>query len=158
MTEKIVINTGPLLAFGKMQALETIGKLPFEIICPAEVAAEIRAGAEQGYAVEIPDWLTISPLAAALSPLSIAALDTGEAAVIQLALEQKVKTVCIDELKGRRAASSVGLNIVGSLGMIGKAKTLGLIAAVKPFIAKAQNGGIFYDDKLIAAFLKSFGE
>ncbi len=158
MTEKIVINTSPLLAFSKMQAFEFIGQLPFEFICPAEVANEILIGAKQGYDVRIPAWLKIETLKFPLSSLAIASLDAGEAAVIQLALEQNIETVCIDELKGRRAANAVGLNIVGSLGLLGRAKTSGLIVEVKPFLQKATSAGIYYDEKLIEKFLQSLGE
>ncbi len=158
MAETIVTNTSPLLTFAKMQAFEIIGALPFEFVCPAEVETEILIGENQGYDVQIPNWLKVLNLGSSLSPLAIASLDTGEAAVIQLALEQNIETVCIDELKGRRAASAVGLKIVGSLGLLGKAKTLGLISEIKPFIEKAKNNRIFYDEKLIETFLKSFGE
>lgn len=158
MAEKIVTNTSPLLAFARMQAFEFIGKLPYEFVCPAEVETEILVGAKQGYKTEIPHWLQVIKLQSSLSPLAVAALDTGEAAVIQLAIEQNIKTVCIDERAGRRAASAVGLKVVGSLGLLGKAKTLGLITEVKPYIEKAKSGGIFYDDKLIEPFLKSLGE
>jgi len=158
MIERIVTNTSPLLAIAKMQAFEVIGNLPFEFVCPSEVEAEILVGANQGYAVEIPAWLNVLSLNSALSPLAVAALDAGEAAVIQLALEQNIKLVCIDELKGRRAALAVGLGVVGSLGLLGKAKTLGLIASARPFIEKAKGAGIYYDDDLINDFLNSLGE
>jgi uncharacterized protein len=158
MIEKIVVNTSPLLSLTKMQALDMVGKLPFEFISPREIETEILAGANQGYDVQIADWLKIVPLKNPLAPLAIAALDTGEAAVIQLALENNVSLVCIDELKGRRAALAVGLKVVGSLGLLGKAKMLGLITQIKPFIDKARNAGIYYDDNLIETFLKSFGE
>jgi predicted nucleic acid-binding protein len=42
--------------------------------------------------------------------------------------------------------------------LLGKAKTLSLISAVRPFIERAQKGGIFYDSKLVENFLKSLGE
>lgn len=158
MIEKIVINTSPLLAFSKMQAFDPIGQLPFEFICPAEVENEILIGAKQGYDVRIPSWLKIETLKLPLSSLTIASLDVGEAAVIQLALEQNIETVCIDELKGRRAANAVGLNVVGSLGLLGKAKTKSLIAEVKPFLEKAIQAGIYYDENLIENFLQSLGE
>ncbi len=158
MAEKIVTNTSPLLAFARMNVFEFIGKLPFEFICPNEVKTEILIGAKQGYKTEIPHWLQVINLQTSLSPLAVAALDTGEAAVIQLAIEQNIETVCIDERAGRRAASAVGLKVVGSLGLLGKAKTLGLITEVKPYIEKAKSSGIFYDDKLIEPFLKSLGE
>ncbi|MBA4121020.1 MAG: DUF3368 domain-containing protein [Acidobacteria bacterium] len=53
---------------------------------------------------------------------------------------------------------AVGLKVVGSLGLLGKAKTLGLIADAKPFIEKAKLAGIYYDENLIKNFLKSLGE
>lgn len=49
-------------------------------------------------------------------------LDLGEAAVIQLALEQNIDWVCIDDLKGRRAAHAAGLHFTGSLGLPATAK------------------------------------
>jgi len=158
MIERIVTDTSPLLALTKMHTLDAVGKLPFEFICPAEVGAEILIGASQGYEVKIPDWLHVLPLSHALSPLAAVSLDSGEAAVIQLALEQNIKLVCIDELKGRRAALAVGLKVVGSLGLLGKAKALGLISVVKPLIEKAKLAGIYYDESLIEKFLSSIGE
>ena len=158
MIERIVTNTSPLLALTGMQILDAIGRLPFDFVCPAEVEAEILIGANLGYEVKIPKWLNVLPLSSALSPLAAASLDVGEAAVIQLALEQNIRLVCIDELKGRRAALAVGLKVVGSLGLLGKAKTLGLITAAKPLIEKAKLAGIYYDENLIGNFLSSLGE
>jgi predicted nucleic acid-binding protein len=158
MTEQIIVNTGPLIALGKMQAFASIARLPFVFLCPAEVEAEISAGVRQGYDVEIPSFIQIVSLKNPLSLLSVAVLDAGEAAVIQLALENNIARVCIDELKGRRAALAVGLTVIGSLGLIGRAKTLGIISKVKPFIEQARNAGIYYDHNLIEVFLKSLGE
>jgi hypothetical protein len=41
---------------------------------------------------------------------------------------------------------------------MGRAKKLSIIKEVRPFIAKAQSAGIFYDEKLIEVFLRSLGE
>lgn len=158
MAEKIVINTSPIIAFEKMQALDIVSRLPLTFACPIEVKNEILAGTAKGLTVAFPSWIQILPLSKPLSPLILASLDAGEATVIELALERKISTVCMDETKGRRAALASGLQIVGSLGLIGKAKTLGLISSVRPFIEKAQSGGIFYDAKLVENFIKSLGE
>ncbi|MGI8670375.1 MAG: DUF3368 domain-containing protein [Aridibacter sp.] len=158
MSEKIVTNTSPLLTLSKMKAFDVIEKLPYEFVCPKEVEDEILAGAGKNHDVTIPTWLKITPLQSKVSPLSIASLDLGEASVIQLAIEQNIKTVCIDELAGRRAAKAIGLKIVGSLGLLGKAKTLGLINEIKPLVKKAQDEGIYFDENLISEFLSLFNE
>jgi predicted nucleic acid-binding protein len=69
-----------------MDAFDVVARLPFEFICPAEVEVEILAGATQGHAAVFPSWITVLSLRTPLSPLTITALDEGEAAVIQLAL------------------------------------------------------------------------
>ena len=101
MANRLIINTGPLITLARMSAFDVIARLPFEFHCPAEVEAEILEGAAHGHPVLFPAWLTIHHLSAPLSPLTTTALDSGEAAVIQLALEQRADYVWIDELKGR---------------------------------------------------------
>ena len=141
-----------------MQALDLIGKLPYQFVCPSQVQSEIAAGATKGFAFALPSWIRVLPLQNPTSLLALANLDAGEAAVIELALEQNIALVCLDEIKGRRAALASGLQIVGSLGLLGKAKTLGLISKARPFVEKAQSAGIYYDAKLIAGFLHGLGE
>ena len=158
MTDRIVVNTGPILALSKMQAFDLIGRLPFEFVSPSDVEREILIGNQKGYDIEMPAWVRITELRSKISPLGIASLDLGEASVIQLALESNIDLVCIDELKGRRAAFAVGLRVTGSLGLLGRAKKLGLIDDVRPFIQRAMSAGIFYDQNLIETFLRSLGE
>lgn len=93
-----------------------------------------------------------------MSQLTSVALDSGEAAVIQLALERKIPRVCIDEWKGRRAAAPVGLQIVGSLGLLAKAKQLGLIPSLKKMVEYAVQAGIRYHPELLRKVLAAVGE
>jgi hypothetical protein len=86
--ERLVVNTGPLIALGRVDAFDIIGRLPMIFIIPKEVADEIEAGARAGYPVAIPAWATVQPLKTAIEPLGSHLLDAGEAAVIQLAIEQ----------------------------------------------------------------------
>ena len=158
MAERIVINTGPLIALARMDALDAIGQLPVEFLCPSEVRQELDEGAAQGYAVIVPSWLTVIPLSVPLSALSVAALDSGEAAVIQLAIEQGRLRVSIDELQGRRIAGALGLKTVGSLGLVARAKTLGIIQAIRPLVERATQGGIHYHPALVNQVLKAAGE
>ena len=90
MVDRIVINTSPLITFGKMNIENVISQLPFNFICPKEVADEVTMGYALGYPVPLPTWLTVLPLATPLLPLSLLTIDAGEAAVIQLAIEQSI--------------------------------------------------------------------
>ncbi|GEM_PF-1245006 len=50
--------------------------------------------------------------------LDLPFLDSGEASVLALALEQRIQTVCIDESPARSAANRLGLTPVGTLGVL----------------------------------------
>lgn len=158
MAERIVINTGPLIAFARMDALDVPGQLPYEFICPGEVREELDEGASLGYQTIVPPWLTVISLSSPPSAVSVAALDKGEAAVIQLAVEQGLLRVSIDEVKGRRIATALGLSVVGSLGLVARAKTLGIIPAMRPLVEKAMREGVHYHSDLVERVLSALGE
>lgn len=158
MAERIVIDTGPLVALARTSVLDVIGTLPLAFVCPSEVRTELDEGAKAGHVtVDVP-WLQVVSLAAPIDPVSRAALDAGEAAVIQLAIEQAIPIVCIDDRKGRRAALAIGLRITGSLGLLARARTLGLIPALRPVLDRALAAGIWYDADLVRLVLESVGE
>jgi predicted nucleic acid-binding protein len=158
VAEPIVVNTGPLISFTRIGCLDVIGRLPYEFLCPAEVWQELDEGLASGHPWLAPAWLRQVPLVTPPSPALLAGLDLGEAAVIQLALDTGVRTVAIDEWKGRRAALAAGLRVTGSLGLLGRAKTEGLIPELKPLIEKAVDAGIWYNRELVQAFLEAAGE
>jgi predicted nucleic acid-binding protein len=156
--EPLVVNTGPLIALGRVDAFDFIQRLPLRFISPTQVASEIAAGVRLGHPVTMPPWVEVIAVSAPLSAVSVSALDEGEAAVIQLAVELGIERVCIDEWRGRRAATAAGLKVTGSLGLVGRAKSLGLIAAVRPWIKKMDDVGIHYHPELLEKFLSAIGE
>ena len=74
MSKRIAINTGPLIALGKMQALDVIAQLPYEFICPAQVEAEIIDGVALGYPVALPAWVNLASGSPPSQPTMIALL------------------------------------------------------------------------------------
>ena len=156
--EELVVNTGPLIALGKIGAFDLINQLPIRFSTPRQVADEIEAGARLGHPVVVPSWVAICDLSGVVLPLGQHVLDAGEAAVIQLAIERKIPDVCIDEWRGRRAAVSVGLHVTGSLGLLGRAKQVGLIPKVRPWLEKLGAAGIYFHADLLQGFLSAMGE
>ena len=158
MADRIVIDTGPLIALARIDALDLPGRLPIEFVCPVEVREELDAGERAGYGRVAPGWLSVVPLNRPLSRMEASTLGKGEAAVIALAAELGIETVCIDEWKGRRSALAAGLNVTGALGLLGRAKRLGLVQAIGPYVDRAVREGIRYDESLIRRVLESVGE
>jgi predicted nucleic acid-binding protein len=156
--ENLVINTGPLIALGKIGAFDLIKQLPICFSIPRQAAGEIEAGARLGHPVIVPPWVVIHDLSGDVLPLGQHVLDAGESAVIQPAIERKILDVCIDEWRGRRAAVSVGLRVTGSLGLLGRAKKLGLTSTVRPWLEKLGAAGIYFRPDLLKGFLSAMGE
>ncbi len=158
MPESIVINTGPLIILSRIDALQIPADMPLSFICPQEVRQELDEGEQAGYPQISPDWLRVVPIKEPLSRLLSVSLDSGEAAVIQLALERNIRWVCIDEWKGRRAALSAGLLVTGVLGLLSWAKKQSIIPVVKPYIERALAEGVHYDATLVNQILHAVGE
>lgn len=136
-----------------MEVLELLPNAGLEIVFPREVANELDAGVAAGFPVARPNWIPVVDHSQNLAFES--SLDPGEAAVLELALSIGIKSVCIDEWRGRRAARAVGLLVTGSLGLLGRMRNLGLIASVEEPLEKALQAGVRYHPDLLEKFLQS---
>ncbi|WP_041565767.1 DUF3368 domain-containing protein [Nostoc punctiforme] len=160
-TEIIVINTAPIIslvaALGDLDVLQ----LYTQVLVPFEVCQELLAGGKSGFAVaefEAATWLQkwLTPLN--ISPLLLNSLDLGEASVIQLALNESIQTVCIDETVGRRIARLSGLKLTGSIGILLRAKQEGYPVLMRQAIERMINRGIRLSETVIAVALQQAGE
>ena len=77
-------------------------------------------------------------------------LDKGEKQTILLALKHSANMVIIDERIGRRVAEYLGLKVTGTLGVLAKAKSLGLIPSFYQAAMDMRQQGIHYNTALIA--------
>ncbi len=68
-------------------------------------------------------------------------LDLGEASAIALALDLENILLILDDLKGRKEAERLGLTFTGTLGVLFKAKKLGFIKELKPYIENLKDAG-----------------
>ncbi|MFZ1702132.1 MAG: hypothetical protein WBO10_06205 [Pyrinomonadaceae bacterium] len=158
MDERVVISSGPLIAHARMDALKILAELPYKCFTPSEVHKELRSGPRDLLYDNFPASVEICELSLPRIDDLFDHLDLGEAAVIQLAISEKISLVCIDEVKGRRFAMQRGLRLMGSLGLLGRSKVLGIIDQISPFVARALASGIYYDARLVRTTLEQFGE
>ncbi len=162
-TERIVIDTAPLISLvAALGDLKVLQSLYSQVLVPFEVCQEILAGGSSGFAVaefETADWLQKWSYPLEISPsLFISSLDRGEASVIQLAINEKVLTVCIDETIGRRVAKSNGLLLTGSIAILLRAKKEGYSFSMQEAIQRMRNRGIRLSEKLVNFALSQAGE
>ncbi len=157
-TDAIVINAGPLILLDKIDALDIIGALPCRFICPPAVRREIDAGIHRNNTPIQPPWLTVKPLTSPVSSFAELAIDQGEAEVIQLALENGIARVCLDDLRGRKIARRFGLRVTGLLGLLAWAKELGILPRMRPLTERLVEVGGRYSRQLLAIALREAGE
>ena len=158
----IVINTGPLIALVAATGnLEILHGLYSRIIVPFEVCGEILAGGKSGFAV--PEFQAAAFLEKQSSPATIGtflrnSLDTGEASVIQTALDLGITTVCIDEAVGRRIARLNGLSLTGSIGILLHAKEEDASISIRSALVGMYRHGLWVSRDLADAAVKLAGE
>ncbi len=162
MGGSIVSNTGPLVALAVIDRLDLLDHLFDKVVVPEAVHFELlEGGARQAgvSAYQQAQWLEIKKQTSSSDPLLDSVLDTGEASVIQLARENNINLVLIDERKGRQIAREVyGLQVIGSARILVEAKRQGYLKNVAESIEAMRQNGYWLHDRIVSIILKEAGE
>lgn len=157
----LVINTSPIIALvaalGDLQVL----KMYEQVLVPLEVHHELLTGGPANFALaefEAAHWLDKRTQLVEIGTALRNSLDIGEAAVIQLALDENFQTVCIDEAAGRRMARLNGLLVTGSIGILLRALEQGHSFSMREAIDRMRVQGIWLSDRVVAFALTQAGE
>lgn len=75
-----------------------------------------------------------------------------------MAPELRAAWLVLDDLAARRVAEGVGLPVVGSLGIVVRAKQRGMLLAAKPVVDALIANGLFVGAVLYRAVLARAGE
>ncbi len=131
MSKDIISNTGPLITLEKLEdGYNFIRKMYTHILIPQKVAEEVSEGFPsfdaylQNY--QINSLIKVQQISQIVDIPGIYQLDAGEIEAISLAYQLK-KELLIEELKGRKIASSAGLFVSGIAGKIAHAFNQGVI-------------------------------
>lgn len=85
-------------------------------------------------------------------------VDKGEASAMALGVETEDCVVILDDLKARKIAESLHLNFTGTLGLMVKAKEVGIIASVKSLLVKLESVGLRFSKEIEREILNQSGE
>ena len=159
----VVSNTSPIINLAIVGQLNLLQALYGKVVIPQAVYDEIVIeGARQAGAEEVDklDWIEVKQVANRPMVTSLEAdLDIGEAEAIVLAVELNADLLLIDERKGRAIAHRLGINHIGLLGILVKAKHDGLISAVGPVMDSLMTkAGFWLSDELYKHILQVAGE
>jgi predicted nucleic acid-binding protein len=107
----------------------------------------------------LPDWLVITSPRQQLQPKQVSAsIGAGEHSTISLALELRADRVIIDELPGRRLAMQIGIEAIGTVGLLLAAKRQQLLELIRPELDRLRSVRFFMDEKLYRHALDEAGE
>jgi len=158
----VVSDTSPLRALAHLGHVEWLEILFQRVFIPPAVAFELRHCPPAYHPIEVTNWAfleVLAPTNAARVTELRSSLDVGEAEAITLAEELKADIVLIDEMAGREAARIRGFTVLGTLGLLVRAKQAGLTPSVAPLIDRLRSElSFFISDDLRRTILRQAGE
>ncbi len=158
----VVSNSSPLIHLSQIGHLNLLREFFGEILIPYAVYREVvvegqgRPGSRE---VGEASWIRVveirdKHLKRALQFM----LDGGEAEAIVLALEVNADLVLLDDREARLQAKRLGLRVTGTLGILLRAKKLGLIENLRKELDKLKETGFRISESLEEEILRAVGE
>lgn len=162
MTVSVVVSdTSPIRALDWIGHLDLLQHLYGKVIVPKAVSLELLSTNKRFRPIDLVGhpFIEVRSTSGTSSMPELDRLDRGEAEALRLAVELSVNVVLMDETAGRRAAASIGLGVVGTVGVLLNAKEKSLIDEVAPLVEELRSGlGFFLSDVFVERVLRIAGE
>ena len=127
MHKNVISNTSCLIILSNTGRLDLLRDIYGTILITDEVADE--------YGDPLPEWIVVtSVFDKEKTRLISSGLGIGESSTIALALEQSNSLMILDDKKARRLAKEYELTFTGTLGVVVRAKDMGLVIDVQTII------------------------
>ena len=157
----VVADTTPLIVLSRLGLLDDIAELLGTVYVTSGVMQECTANKKLPGAIKIASALERETITLCNNfDNNIAEklnLDRGESEAIALALAYKCPLL-IDERKGRRIATEMGIDILGTGTALVMAKSHGVIDLVAPLLWQLDDMGIYLSSKVKSQILSKAGE
>jgi len=155
-----VVNASPVIVLAKAGHLQLLEQLSGEVLLPLPVAMEIESGPktdaarlalEGGWGVRV---------SASRIPTELLewGLGPGETAVLAVALERARCTAVLDDASARACARAFNVPMIGTLGVVVRARQRGVIASAVEVLRAVRAAGLYLDDDTIRLALRRVGE
>ncbi len=158
----VVSDSSPLIHLSQIGRLNLLKEFFGELLIPPAVYREVvvegrgRPGSRE---VEEASWIRVVEIRNKhLKRVLQLLLDEGEAEAIALALEVNASLVLLDDREARLQAKRLGLRVTGTLGILLRAKKLGLIESLREELSKLKETGFRISKNLEEEILRAAGE
>jgi len=161
MSRVWIVNASPLILLGKIDHVVLLRELSDKLIVPDRVVREVGARpAGERVISEVASFPGVQFEAEIATSAELAAwnLGPGETQVLALAGASPGSRAVLDDLEARRCAQSLGLSMIGTLGVVLRAKQRGVIDKARPVIEHLRRVGLYASDSLIKRALAHLGE
>jgi len=126
----VVADTSPINYLLLIEEIDILAKMYGRVVIPRAVREELlRPSAPdvvRMWASELPTWIEVQ-IPRNAPDESLAWLDLGERDAIMLAAELHADQLIVDDRQGRHEAEKRGIRVMGTLGVLREAATLGLL-------------------------------
>lgn len=155
----VVSDTTPLRHLIAIGEAGLLGKLYGTVTIPAavwnEFQAEMTPTLVTTWLKSTPEWLSIqSPRTPGPDDPAMESLDRGEREAIQLTIELDADLLLMDDRDGRALALRLRLPVVGTLGVLERADSLGMLADFPATVADLEASGFYMSARLRDSILE----
>lgn len=160
MPERAAVNASPLIFLARAGLVDLLQLVGPEIVVPRAVADEVRRRGPEDptvRALAANPWLVVTDIE--VPPLIEEwGLGPGESSVLAWAHARPGALAILDDYAGRQCATTLGIPMRGTLGLVILAKQQGRIPAARPVIEALRGGGLYLSDAVLNAALALVGE
>jgi len=155
----VVADTSALVALAACEALSHLDRLFGEIRVPRGVFRECTVPGKFK-AEQLASFLRGKVVEVDLNQLVIAAPGLGNGELEAMALYKRIHAdlLLVDDHRARAVARLNDMGVVGSLGVLLRAKEVGYISALAPLVIEIKAAGIRYSNRLVDEALRLAGE
>ena len=119
MPDTIIADTSCFIILNNIGELLLLQKLYEQVVTTIEVSNE--------YGESLPEWIEIRRVGNNFRQILELQVDKAKASALALALETENCTIILDDYRARKIAEKLKLNYTGTIGVIVKAKSKGII-------------------------------
>jgi len=145
--ERVVVNASPLILLTKINLADMVPRLFTAVVVPDAVWQEIARGGNNDPAAQTLLSLRIErgTVEAVAPEILVWNLGDGESDVLTFALANQGHRAVVDDKAARSCARSVGINILGTGGLLVLAKRRGFIQSVGSELQRLVQAGLWIE-------------